>query len=228
MANLELCFFPGTCAEVSLIALEESRLPFTTQLITFTTGEHKSPSYLAINPKGKVPTLLVDGQPLTETLSILAYLDAIAAPGTLMPVATDPLAAALARADLAWCASTIHPIVTRLRIPDMFAGPSGRQAVWGAASEQITPHFALMEQRLAQQDWMLGDWSVVDAFVYWLWNTSVGADFDPAPYPNLVAHSTRMDQRPAVARALALEGRTMASLAAQGLAPQFPPSARPQ
>ena len=62
MTELTLFFAPDTCARVSMIALEETGHPYETELIAFKRGDHRSPRYLAINPKGRVPTFLVNGR----------------------------------------------------------------------------------------------------------------------------------------------------------------------
>ena len=67
MTDLTLFFAPDTCARVSMIALEETGHPYETELIAFKRGDHRSPRYLAINPKGRVPTLLVNGPPRPRT-----------------------------------------------------------------------------------------------------------------------------------------------------------------
>ena len=58
-----------------MIALEETGTPFETHLVAFMAGEHRKPDFLARNPSGKVPVLLVDGQPIVQTVAILGFLD---------------------------------------------------------------------------------------------------------------------------------------------------------
>jgi glutathione S-transferase len=72
MSDLTLFFAPDTCARVSMIALEETERPYKTELIAFMRGDHRSPRYLALNPKGRVPTLIVDGRVLTENVAAMA------------------------------------------------------------------------------------------------------------------------------------------------------------
>lgn len=66
MTKITLHFAPNTCARVPLVALEEIGIPFSVEVIAFMKGQHRSPEYLELNPSGKVPTLIVDGRPLTE------------------------------------------------------------------------------------------------------------------------------------------------------------------
>ncbi|MEN0002127.1 MAG: glutathione S-transferase N-terminal domain-containing protein, partial [Pseudomonadota bacterium] len=76
MRDLMLFVAPNTCARVPTIALEEIGVPFETQLVRTAANEQNSPEFLKLNPKGKVPTLLIDGEPLTENVAILTWLNA--------------------------------------------------------------------------------------------------------------------------------------------------------
>ena len=74
MPDVELYWGPGSCARVPFIALEEAGADFTLHVINRFAGEAKTPEYLAVNPKGKVPTLVVDGSILTENPAIQTYI----------------------------------------------------------------------------------------------------------------------------------------------------------
>ena len=71
---LTLYFCPGACSTASHVALEETRAPYVEKPIMLPKGEQKTPEYLKINPRGKVPALDVDGTILTENTAILTYL----------------------------------------------------------------------------------------------------------------------------------------------------------
>lgn len=199
----KLWFAPGTCARVSMIALEETGIDFDTRLIAFKRGDHRSDEFLALNPKGKVPTLEVDGEVLTENLAIVTYLSKKHPDAKLLPFGKNEMSDARILEDLAWCASGLHPIVTRLRLPQYFCDTEdGRVRVWEMAAAAMKPNFALIEQRLADSEWMLGrDWSVLDAYVFWVWFRVEGAGFDVSAYPNFADHARRIQQRPSVMRA---------------------------
>src|SRR5258707_15505407 len=70
---LTLYFAPGTSSFAVHIALHEIGVPFEGRPMSF-KNDLRSPAYLALNAEGKVPTLLVDGRPLTEVAAILHYL----------------------------------------------------------------------------------------------------------------------------------------------------------
>jgi glutathione S-transferase len=83
-----------------------------------------------------------------------------------------------------------------------------------------------MERSLQQQAWVLGsEWSVLDGYLYWVWFRITGAGFDAAPFPAIAAHARRMEERPAVQRALRREAAAQAELESLGLALPIPGAA---
>jgi len=86
----------------------------------------------------------------------------------------------------------------------------------------IRPNFDLIDKRFADHLWWYGDrWSIVDAYVNWVWFRVTGTKFDGSTYPNLRRHDAEMQQRPAVKRAFAISTEVAEGLAAQGLAVKF-------
>jgi len=223
MPKLTLYFAPDSCARVPLIALEEIGSPYSLEVVAFMKGQHKSPEYLALNPAGKVPLLVVDGVPLTENVAILTWLAERFPEAGLLPESEDGFARAGLISDLAYCASGLHPIVTRLRIPQFFCDtPDGSRRVFDMAEVAMRPNFELIDRRLADNRWWYGDrWSIVDAYINWVWFRVTGTQFDASAYPNLGRHDADMKIRPAVKRALAISTEVAEGLAAQGLAVKF-------
>ncbi|MGC3980467.1 MAG: glutathione S-transferase family protein [Steroidobacteraceae bacterium] len=226
MANLKLYFFPGTSARVTMIALEELNVPYETQLLVFMRGEHKRPDYLKLNPKGKVPTLTIDGQPLTETLAILNYLNKTYPQAKLLPTYADPLKEALLQSDLAWLNSTVQPLITGVVLPQVFCAQpdAGRAQTWRQFNDLIKPHLDILEARLSNQPWLLGDtWSILDAHVWWTWDQALFGGFDGSGYKNLAAHAERSKARPSIQRAMQREGEAFGFMASQGINFDLPP-----
>ena len=84
-----------------------------------------------------------------------------------------------------------------------------------AMATQLAP----LEAWLGAAPWLLGEaWSVLDAYLFWVWFRIIGAGFDAGPFPNVAAHHARMAERPATRRALVREAAAMAELEARGLA----------
>jgi glutathione S-transferase len=71
---LTLFYAPTACSLASHIALEEAQADFEARRVDFAAGEQRSPDYLAINPKGRVPALVTPRGVLTETPAILAFI----------------------------------------------------------------------------------------------------------------------------------------------------------
>lgn len=212
---------PGSCSRVPMITLEEAEADYKIELVRFMQGAHKQPEYLALNPKGKVPCLLTEEGALTENVAIAQYL--AARHKGLLPPRRSARADALTTADLAFCSATLHPIVSRLRVPMFMAeGPEAIASVKSKAIEAMHPMAAVVESTLEGRDWWYGDtWSILDAYIYWVFFRINGGGFPTDQYPNWAAHTKRMDSRPAVRRALAKEADMQSTLEAEGLAPKM-------
>jgi glutathione S-transferase len=71
---IKLYYAPHTCSLASHIALEEAGAAYSTVRIDFASTEQRSPEYLAINPKGRVPAMVTERGILTETPAMLAFI----------------------------------------------------------------------------------------------------------------------------------------------------------
>ena len=201
---LVLFHTPGACSRVTMNALEEIGLPFEDRPIDIFKGAQRRPDFLAINPKGKVPALLVDDALLTETPAILMWLIEQYPDAKLMP-AGDALARAQAFVDMIWCSNTLHPLARAIRMPQRMTlgDPSPVRA---AAIEQITPVLVAMQRRFEAQAWWFGQtWSILDVYLAWISGMCVGAGVDFSMYNALLSHVTRVRERPSFQRALARE-----------------------
>lgn len=219
MSETVLYMAPYTCARVTAIALEEAGVAFDTRLIRFLKGEHKSPEFKRYNPKGKVPALAIDGTVLTENVAILTYLAERFPDAGLMPPSPSPAARAHQIADLCFCSATLHPLVTRIRMPMFFAGAEHAPLVKRTAEQAMDEYFQLVEDRLADGPWWYSDtWSAMDGYLYWVFWRVEGAGYDVSRFPRFTAHARTMEQRPAVRRALAREEEAQRQLEAEGIA----------
>lgn len=209
---------PGACSRVPMMALEEAGADFDVELVRFMRGAHRAPDFLALNPAGKVPVLVTPDGPLTENVAIATYL-AGRHPG-LLPDLSDPYEAARITSNLAYVSSTLHPIVTRIRMPMFMAdGDAAQGSVREKAMEMMRIHAATVDAALGAGPWWYGDdWSVQDAYVYWVWFRITGAGFPGEDYPAWAAHAARMEARASVQRALARDARLQAMLEDEGLA----------
>ncbi len=218
MSDITLYMAPGTCARVTAISLEELGLDFDIKVIRFMKGEHKSPEYLAVNPKGKVPALNHFGKVITENVAIQTFLNEKYG-GKLLPEMNTAEARAEILADLCFCSATLHPNVTRIRMPQFFAGEEHAPTVKAVACKSMDEPFSLIEKKLTNQEWWYGDkWSAMDAYLFWVFWRVEGADYDVSRFPAFTQHARRMEQRESVIRAMARENDAQKQLEAEGLA----------
>ncbi|WP_076536567.1 glutathione S-transferase family protein [Shewanella sp. UCD-KL21] len=216
MSNIVLYMSPGSCARVSAIVLEELGLEFESRVVRFMKGEHKQPQYKLNNPKGKVPALVYNDQALTENVAIITYLNKLH--GKLLPETGNELDSAKQIADLCFCNSTLHPLVTRIRMPSFFAGDENAKRVQDIAINAMDEFFHLIDDRLSHQDWWYKEqYSAMDAYLYWCFWRVQGAGYHVDKFPNYCEHAKKMEQRPAVQRAIARDEQAAKLLESEGL-----------
>jgi glutathione S-transferase len=184
--TLTLYLSPGSSSMAPHIALHEVGAPFEARWISFARREQRAPEYLAVNPEGKVPTLLVDGRPLTEVAGILYYLARRFPESHLWP-AGDLEAEAQVVAWMSFIAAMIH-------------------LARGAGLERSNEVFALADKRLGGREWAVDAYSIADIHLFRLYWRFVGwAKPAPAAFLSLSAHYERMMARPAVQKTIAIE-----------------------
>ncbi len=108
--KLSLYYAPNACSLVPYVTLTEAGARFDRVNINMAKGQHNTPEYLKINPKHKVPVLLVDGETLTENVAINLWIARNFPEAKLLPA--DPIKEVKAISLMAWCASGIHPALT--------------------------------------------------------------------------------------------------------------------
>src|SRR6202000_308881 len=154
--------------------------------VSLTRNETRTPEFLKINPAGRVPTLLIDGRPLTEVAGILFYLAKRFPEAGLLPHG-DIEAEAQVVSWMSFVASTLHP--------------ARRQGL-----DHVRQVYRIADQRLGQ-GWTLGaHYSIADIHLFRLyWRMFNSLHPAPSEFPNLDAHYARMMARPAVQRTSEVE-----------------------
>lgn len=211
--TLKFYMTPGSCSTGIHILLEELELPFEVTIVNMPAGDHRRPDYLALNPKGTIPTLVLDdGRTLTEFQAIAYWLARRYPRKRLLP--EDPLQAALAIGLMEYVVGTVHGQgYTRLFTTDRYL-PAGladtdhtawQQGVQARGREIIAEAFAVIETRLPETGYALGaDFSIADAALFYVefWADKTGL---PLP-PRCAAHYQLVRARPVVQRVLREEG----------------------
>jgi glutathione S-transferase len=182
---LTLYFAPGSSSFAVHIALHEIGVAFEAKPMSFKKDELRLPDYLKLNPEGNVPTLVIDGRPLTEVAAILYYLAKRFPDAGLLP-RDDIEADAQALSWMSFAASTLHPARRH--------GLDYARDVWGIADRRLG------------NGWALGHYSIADIHLFRLyWRFANSLKPAPETFPNLTAHYARMMVRPAVQRTIEIE-----------------------
>src|SRR4029079_19475235 len=106
----------------------------------------RTPEYLAMNPNGQVPVLVVDGKPLAQIVAICDFIDRAFPAAGLLP--RDAWERSQALSQLAWMNSTAHTTFTRVFFPERYAqSEAARPDVKSRATEEFRGYLARM------QDW---------------------------------------------------------------------------
>ena len=216
MPDLKLYILNTACTRVTLTALEQVGVPYAAHMVDFATGENRSAEYLALNPQGKVPCLLVDGQPLTENVAILRWLNATYPQAGLLPPATTPWDEAEQLIPMLSIASTWHPSVRAIKVPFMWTKGGDPAPVKARGEEIYRGLLDGLDAHLAARRWWFGDaWSIVDTYFWWAYVNAEFGGFDLSPWHNVVRHRAEVEALPQVQRALAREAAELQAMEAR-------------
>lgn len=193
---LELHCAPQTVSVAVAIALEELALDHTQVRIDIAAREQAQPEYLQINPKGRVPTLVINGQTLTETAAILEYLASTS--GKLLPEGDFNLAKM--RELMLYLASTVHVAHAHKHRGARWADQqSSYDDMRARVAGNMADCCAFLEADLALDPFAFGDQiSIVDPYLFIVTNWLSGDGVDISNYPKLNRFYETMLARPSV------------------------------
>ena len=201
-----LTFFhaPNTRSTGVAILLEELGAPHETRILHMKAGEHRQPAYLAINPMGKVPAILVGDALTTEQVAIYIHLADLFPAAGLAPGLSDPLRGPYLRW-IAFYGSSFEPAI----VDKALKREPGAQGMspYGAFDATI----ATLAAQLAKGPYILGEtFTAADV----LWGTALKwtMGFKIVPeLPEFTAYVARVCARPAFARVAASDAAMAAA-----------------
>ena len=199
---MKLFLKPGACSLSPHIVLEESGLPYETEVVDLKTKiTASSANFLDINPKGYVPALMLDnGQLLTEGPAIVQYIADQAANKQLAP-ANGTVERYQVQGWLTYIGTELHKSFSA------FFNPATSDDWKANVKVLLERRLAYVNQQLAGKSYLMGeDFSVADAYLFTVLRWSPVAKLDLNQWPEIVAFQARMATRPAVQEALAAEG----------------------
>ena len=154
---LKLHYHPfSTYARRVTMAMIEKQIPYESVIVDMAAREHREPSYLALNPYGRVPTLVDGDFVLYESTAILNYLEATHPSPALLPADTR----GRAQVDMAMklCDLQMSRQSGTIIFPKRFM-PKERWdlAAIAQAKTEIEKHLAIVEAQLGAREFLVGD-----------------------------------------------------------------------
>jgi glutathione S-transferase len=203
---MKLYYAAHTCALASHIALEDAGAEYSTVRIDFAANEQRSPEYLAINPKGRVPALVTGRGILTETPAMLAYI-AQSFPGARLAPLDDPFAFAEVQAFNSYLCATLHVAhAHRMRGHRWADDPAAIEAMKRKVPDSVGACYELIEGKMLRGPWVMGDsYTICDPYLFTVAQWMEGDSIDPSRFPKVSDHRERMSERAAVRKAIAVQ-----------------------
>jgi glutathione S-transferase len=202
--QIVLYYCPIACSLVPYVTLTEAGAKFEVRNIILRKGEQNSPDYLKLNPKHKVPLLMVDGQPLTENVAIQIWIARNFPQTKLLPA--DPWQELKAISIMSWCASGIHPLLARINAPPRVCDlPGADESVRKLAAGQLYENYQIANDLLTGREYFFDDFTAADAHFFWCFRRGLQFELDLSKFANCQAHFERLQKRPSVQQCVAYE-----------------------
>ena len=197
----KLYWAPNTGAFAPQVMLEEIGLDYERVPISMAAGEHRQPDYLALNPMGQIPVLILpDGAVMSESAAIVIHLAESHPEFGLIPPIGDPRRPTVLRW-LLFLACDLYETDLRYYYPDRYTEDAAPDGVKAAAAARLNRLWAMLEAALDPGPYLLGaDYSVVDAYILMQANWHPDPDRLFADCPRVRQLCDLVRARPAVAR----------------------------
>lgn len=199
-----LYYAPIACSLVPYVTLTEANANFEVQTINLRKEQQKSADYLKLNPKHKVPLLVVDGKPLSENVAIQIWIARNFPKAKLLPA--DSWQELQTVSMLSWCSSGIHPYLARINSPPKVCDlPDTGESVRKMAVGPLFENYKIADGMLAGREYFFDHFTAADAHFFWCFRRGLQFKLDLSGFPNCSAHFERMTNRPSVQKLLSYE-----------------------
>ena len=207
-----LYYAPIACSLVPYVTLTEANANFEVQTINLRKDQQKSADYLKLNPKHKVPLLVVDGKSLSENVAIQIWIARNFPKAKLLPA--DSWQELQTVSMLSWCSSGIHPYLARINSPPKVCDlPDTGESVRKMAVGPLFENCKIADGMLAGREYFFDHFTAADAHFFWCFRRGLQFKLDLSGFPNCSAHFERMTNRPSVQKLLSYEKTTLEEFA---------------
>lgn len=203
---LTFYYAPTTCALAAHLALEHANAPYETVRLDFKQQQQRSPDYLRINPKGRVPALVTDRGVITETPALLQFIAQTFPAADLAPL-DDPFLLAKVNEFNAYLSSTVHVNHAHKMRGTRWVDAEDKAALDAMKKkvpQTMAESFTLIEEKMLQGPWVLGErFSTSDFYLFTLSSWLEGDGVDMARFSKVADHYRRMQALPVVQKVMA-------------------------
>ena len=206
---IKLYYAPGACSLASHIVIEETGVSYETQKLNLAEGDQRKPEYLKLNPRGRVPTLVVDGEVITENAGILTYFGGGYPAAGLWPKKT--LDQARLVSTMAWLSNTVHPAYGHVVRAERYVDDeAAREAVKVKGRANFQGYLEEIDRLLEGHKWAIANqYTVADPYLLVFYRWGNRQKMPVHDLKNYTAHTRRVMARPAVKKVMADEGITL-------------------
>lgn len=203
---MQFYYAPHSCALAPHIVLEEVGASYEAVRVNFGASEQRGAAYLAVNPKGRVPSLVTARGVLTETPAMLLFIAQTHPHAALAPL-DDAWALAEVQAFNSYLCSTVHVAhAHRMRGYRWADDPAAIASMQKKVPQSVGECFDLIEAAMFKGPFVFGDtYTISDPYLFTIAQWWEADGVEPSRFPKLAAHRDRMRERPAVKRAIAME-----------------------
>ncbi len=204
---LTLHYRPSAASITPHVLLHEIGAPFELALVDKATSAQRSPAYLALNPHGRIPTLVDGALVLYETAAVVLHLVDRFPEARLAPAVGTKERAVFYRW-IAHLSCTVQPEMRPYFYPEQHVADAAHvDDVKGTAERRLADMFAIIDTQLGDGPYLLGDtYSAVDPYLLMLVRWTRNMHSPARLRPNLARHAERVLARPAVQKAFEREG----------------------
>ncbi|OED44278.1 hypothetical protein AB833_01865 [Chromatiales bacterium (ex Bugula neritina AB1)] len=183
------------------ISLLEAGAVFDVKFILLKNNDQTSPDYAAINPKKKVPFLVIDGKGLSENIAMQTWIAETYPEANLLP--SDSWKHKQALSHMGWFGSGIHQHLTRHFKPVKFCADTNAHAdIKEKARAMYMEQLALVEAELMGKTWFFDHFTVCDSYFFWIYDRALTEGFDLSEFKSCTDHYNRMRERESVQKVL--------------------------
>lgn len=201
---ITLYYAPDACSLVPYVTLTEADANFEVRPLNLKKGEQRSVEYARLNPKHKVPVLVVNELVLSENVAIQIWIARNFPRSRLLP--DDPWKELNAISLMAWFASGIHPYLTRIFAPSRVCDIAGAaERVRKLAEGPLLENYRLVDGMLAGREYFFEHFTAADAYFFWCFRRGMDFGLDLSGFANCGLHFRRMSDRESVRKMSAYE-----------------------